>query len=1256
MSISRGLDLTRLRQRATIQSPKSRFITLILLLGLLGAIGLSLQLNWSSAAALGGHQANSNRLTNNTAAAKMRNGALRVTPTTAEPMQGCTVNCEATVPATGASGAPVDFNSTATAAGCATAPAFEWNFGDGSARSNQQNTTHTYAAAGTYTWTLTVSAGSGAAAIETVAGGLGEGNQARLAPFGVPTAIVRDPQGRGVYVADFIDGDALIRFINTTNAPVTVAGRTIEPGVVRALAGGGNDIGDNVAGGRTDLGTVTGLATSLNGNVLYFLAQTDGQVRALNVSNEPITVGNGTVAPGNIGTLASGLSSGSSSINGLAVNPANGEVFFADAAVGRVFRVAADGTVTAVAGNGILTSPDTPFTPGAALSTPLAQPRAVKFDGAGNLLIADTGHGRVISVDGGGNASLVNQFGFSAPNPNPYPSGLALQGGNLYSANGNQQIVVRVTNGVATVAGMAGTSCDYSVSNCGDGGPGVNAGLNLLSAVSTPPLAGIEGDDAGLFILDQGAANRGRVRYLNLSGAPVTVAGLTIAPGAIDTIAGNGLTPPYDGGLATSGTFSTPVGVAVDANGNLWVADTLSARLRFVNRSTSEVSIFAGTPAAQTVPAGGIVTVNKNIGGGATDGVPVTQAGFDTPQGLHITGQGLFIVDAKGGPTVPMTATGRRTSVIRFVNTSNAAVTFYNSSGNPITVLPGFIARIAGGGDTAGVNGDGGFALAARFVGASDIVTDASGNIYVADTGQNAVRKINGETGVVNSLQLPAKQYTGLSADAAGLLYIANFTDGTVLRENGPGAGTFSTLASGLERPRDIVAATDGSLYATVAPPYNPFNTEGGNHQIVQISSSGAVNIIAGSSPGFAGDGGPAASAQLNISPSPLVVGNGAGNQIPQLVGIALGPAGDVFFTDSNNNRIRRIGAGSTVCTRTGTITIIGDNPVPQLTGLNPTSVLAGTDAFTLTVTGSGFAPTSRVLFNGQERPTTFVSGSQLTAQILASDITTPGPATVTVVNPAPGGGVSAAVPLTIITRLTSISAASFLGGVAPESIVAGFGLNLATGVESATSIPLPTTLSGTRVRVRDSQGTERDAPLFFVAPSQINYLVPAGTAEGAATVTVISNNNVVGVGSLNVTNTAPSFFSANANGTGVAAAVIVRVKPDGTQTFEPVVRPEGSALVPIPIDLGPEGDQVIPIFYGTGFRNRANPTNVDGVRLTIGGVDVPVSYANIAPGFVGLDQVNAGPLPRSLAGRGVVDVVLSVDDKVANTVQLAIQ
>jgi uncharacterized protein (TIGR03437 family) len=94
-------------------------------------------------------------------------------------------------------------------------------------------------------------------------------------------------------------------------------------------------------------------------------------------------------------------------------------------------------------------------------------------------------------------------------------------------------------------------------------------------------------------------------------------------------------------------------------------------------------------------------------------------------------------------------------------------------------------------------------------------------------------------------------------------------------------------------------------------------------------------------------------------------------------------------------------------------------------------------------------------------------------------------------------------------------------------------------------------------------------------------------------------------------------------------------------------------APVTAPIDLEPAGDQVYLIVYGTGIRNRSSLNNV---MVTIGGVPVSVLYAGDTPGFVGLDQVNIGPLPRVLIGRGMADVVLAVDGKVANTVKITMK
>src|SRR5262245_39399645 len=88
--------------------------------------------------------------------------------------QGCSLNCSATVPATGVINASIPFSATATPSGCTTGATYNWDFGDG-ATSIQQNPTHAYATAGTFTWTLTTSAGGGGQNIDTIAGGLGEG-------------------------------------------------------------------------------------------------------------------------------------------------------------------------------------------------------------------------------------------------------------------------------------------------------------------------------------------------------------------------------------------------------------------------------------------------------------------------------------------------------------------------------------------------------------------------------------------------------------------------------------------------------------------------------------------------------------------------------------------------------------------------------------------------------------------------------------------------------------------------------------------------------------------------------------------------------------------------------------------------------------------------------------------------------------------------------------------------------------------------
>jgi uncharacterized protein (TIGR03437 family) len=238
---------------------------------------------------------------------------------------------------------------------------------------------------------------------------------------------------------------------------------------------------------------------------------------------------------------------------------------------------------------------------------------------------------------------------------------------------------------------------------------------------------------------------------------------------------------------------------------------------------------------------------------------------------------------------------------------------------------------------------------------------------------------------------------------------------------------------------------------------------------------------------------------------------------------------------------------------------------------------------------------------------------------------------------------------------LVAVSAASYSGAMlAPDSIASLFGAAMARTTQIAGGLPLPATLAGSQVVVRDAMGTARAAPLFFVSPTQINFLVPPGTANGVATLKAALDEGFVACGLVTIASVAPGLFTANASGQGVASALALRVRPNGMQTYEPVARfdPAQNIFVAVPIDLGPEGEQVFLILYGTGIRHRSSLANV---TTTIGGVAVGVLYADLVPGLEGLDQVNL-LLPRSLVGRGDVDVVLTVDGRRANPVGVSIR
>lgn len=236
-----------------------------------------------------------------------------------------------------------------------------------------------------------------------------------------------------------------------------------------------------------------------------------------------------------------------------------------------------------------------------------------------------------------------------------------------------------------------------------------------------------------------------------------------------------------------------------------------------------------------------------------------------------------------------------------------------------------------------------------------------------------------------------------------------------------------------------------------------------------------------------------------------------------------------------------------------------------------------------------------------------------------------------------------------------SVAATNAVGlRLTPGSLASGYGTGLAADTIPVAQTPLPTWVMGAEVQITDSAGQTKSAPLLYVSPTQINYVLPDGIAAGRATVTARYNSNPAGAGFVQIDAVAPSLFTANSDGRGVAAAQIQRLHADGTTTWDniAVFDTASNRFVPAPINFADSGDRLFLVLYGTGFRN---PSTSTSATLQVGSTVLPVLYVGAQGGFAGLDQANV-ELPRSLAGAGQVDVQLTVDGISANRVVIAFQ
>ncbi len=223
---------------------------------------------------------------------------------------------------------------------------------------------------------------------------------------------------------------------------------------------------------------------------------------------------------------------------------------------------------------------------------------------------------------------------------------------------------------------------------------------------------------------------------------------------------------------------------------------------------------------------------------------------------------------------------------------------------------------------------------------------------------------------------------------------------------------------------------------------------------------------------------------------------------------------------------------------------------------------------------------------------------------------------------------------------LVNLSTANGYPRLGVGSFVAAYGSKLAATTTVA-SAPYPNSLGGVTVTVVDSAGTSRPAAIQLASANQINYLVPAGTATGIATVTIGSSS-----GSAQIDAVGPGLYSMSGDGTGVAAANAALYSADGTIVAQDVFQC-ATTCVSTPMNLGNPTDQLVVTLYGTGLRNVSALQNC---FATVGGARATLLYVGAQSQFPGLDQVNV-VIPRSLVGAGEVPVVITADGQTANVV-----
>ena len=516
-------------------------------------------------------------------------------------------------------------------------------------------------------------------------------------------------------------------------------------------------------------------------------------------------------------------------------------------------------------------------------------------------------------------------------------------------------------------------------------------------------------------------------------------------------------------------------------------------------------------------------------------------------------------------------------------------------------VAPGGIISTVAGNGVSGYSGDGGPATAAMFSDVTGLAMDASGNLYVGDRSNKRIRKITA-TGIVSTVAGTGVQ--GFSGDG--------------------GPATAATLNT----PTSVIVDPSGNLYFA----------DSSNQRIRRIDNNGTITTIAGNGvAGFSGDGGPATAASMD---SPL--------------GLARDQAGNLYFADGNNNRIRKITPSGIISTFAGNGKgmFAGDGGHANSASINIPSDVAIDTSGNLYIADSGnnrvrkvdptgvittVAGTANNGFSGD-------GGPAVQAQLnFPAGVITDGAGAIYVADRM-NSRVRMIAPSTLgppaLQNGTAVNGATFTNNaaIAPGAIVTIFGSNLADAAASASGAPYPTVIGETSVTFNGVA-----APLFYVSPGQINAQAPFGLGMGTASIQVTRGSLTSPMGAVNVAYVSPGIFIVDQ-----AANQGAILHADYSLVGSSNPARTGDRLQIYATGLGP-----LQVPVATGAPSPAAST-VAIPTVSIGGVFATVTYSGLAPGFAGLYQVNV-IVPAGLS-TGNLPLMISTAGFSSNVATLAVR